>query len=236
MELTIVDNYEAMSDVASNIIIETITNKPDALLCLSTGDTPKQTYQNIRKEYVNNPHLFSSVRLIKFDEWCDIPATDESSCENYLYKHLVEPLKIGTERYFTYGNRFNDAEKECVRINTYLLNNGPIDLILLGLGLNGHIGLIEPNTNLKRYAHVSKLSKMTQQHAMFGDRIHRPEYGITLGMLDIFNAKRALMLVEGVSKKHIIKKVMNGNITTKIPASLLWLHSNVDLLIDRNVI
>jgi glucosamine-6-phosphate isomerase len=234
MKLTVVENYDILSEIASKIIIETITNKPDSLLCLSTGNTPKRTYKNMQNEYEKKPHLFSKARLIKFDEWCDIPTTDECSCERYINKFIVEPLNIEQDRYFTYGSKLHNADSECLKINNYLTDNGPIDLILLGLGLNGHLGLIEPNMNLKQHAHVSKLSESTQKHAMLGARSIKPEFGITLGMSDIFNAKKAILLVEGRSKKEIVKTLLNGEITTQIPASLLCLHANVDFIIDRN--
>lgn len=232
MEITIAENYDELSEIASARIIKAITDKPDSLLCLSSGATPQQTYRNLHRNY----ELFRSIRLIKFDEWCDISLEDECTCETYLKKHILDPLNVHPQRFFTYGNQSKNSESECIKIDTYLVENGPIDLILLGLGLNGHLGLIEPNRSLKQHAHINILSETTKKHAMLETSMYKPEYGITLGIADIFSAKKVLLLVSGNQKKDIVRQVLEEKISTLVPASILWLHNNAEMIIDKDVI
>jgi len=234
MEIIFVDDYDKLSELACNNVVMTIENNKNALFCLATGDTPTQTYANIHKMHLRHAGMFANIRIIKLDEWCDMPVDEKCTCESYLHKNILAPLSVSDERYFTFSNKLIDSAQECTRINKVLESEGPIDLIILGLGQNGHVGLNEPNTWLKPHAHVVKLSKQTKMHSMLDLCTHKPNYGISLGIADILSAKKILLLVSGSGKQNTVKKLLTGNISTHLPASLLWLHSDVSVIVDSD--
>ena len=236
MKIDNANDYNHMSELAATLIIETIASKPNSLLCLATGETPLKTYHNIYDKYVLSSNSFRDLRILKLDEWCDMSMTNEATCERYLREHVVKPLNIDESRYIGFRGDVSNIENECSKIETYLDANGPIDLTILGLGANGHIGLIEPDGKLLRRAHKSKLTGSTKQHAMLLSSNISPSYGITLGIADIFNSKKIMLLVTGKNKNKIYKQLMSGDISTRLPASLLWLHPNVTMIVDKSSI
>lgn len=235
MKITLVDSYEDLSELGSNKIVTVLTEKPDALLCLATGETPKGIYSRLHEHFNNNSHVFEKFRIIKLDEWCDITSDEEASCEYYVNKHIISPLKVNRDRYFTYESSLRSAYFSCSKIRDFLAEKGPIDFLLLGLGVNGHLGLIEPNRILLPHAHVVKLSVSSQHHKMLSTESIKPTHGITLGIAEIFEAKKVILIVSGNHKKHIVKKLLQGNVSTKLPASLLWLHHNSEIIVDKEI-
>lgn len=224
----------AISQKAKSIIAEQIRKKPDLLLCAASGSSPTQTYNLLVYEYNEHPELFSRLRIFKLDEWCEIPNDDPGSCEYYLQTHLIKPLEIDDSRYFGFDSNPKDPDLECRRIQKKLINEGPVDLCILGLGMNGHLALNEPSEFLSPDPHVARLTNVSLNHVMINEMIVKPSFGLTLGMGDILNSKMILILVHGVQKKDIIKQFLLKNVTSLLPASYLWLHSNVTCLIDKN--
>jgi galactosamine-6-phosphate isomerase len=234
MEIIRAKNYEELSDVASVIIIDAIKAKPALLLCAATGGSPEGAY----KKVVEKKESFSSaeLRIIKLDEWGGIPMTDPESCEWFLRKNLVEPLNIPDERFFSFNSDPEIPVNECKRIQKLLDENGPADLCILGLGMNGHIALNEPSDTLKPYCHVAELSQVTLGHPMAARMEKKPVYGLTMGVSDIMQSRKVVMLISGSKKKSIASELMAGKITTRVPASLLWLHPDTTCIIDEDAL
>jgi galactosamine-6-phosphate isomerase len=136
-------------------------------------------------------------------------------------------------RYFGFQGAA-DPEAECERVRRRLETEGPIDLCVLGLGLNGHVGMNEPAPMLRPAAHVASLTETSLRHTMLADARSRPTHGLTLGMAEILASHQILLLVSGVTKTEPLRKLLRREITTEFPASLLWLHSNWTLLCDRD--
>lgn len=235
MEIVIFKNYNDLSHQARNIIIRQLREKDNSLFCASTGNSPKRTYELLVEDYKDDPGLFSRLRIIKLDEWGGVPINDPHTCESYLHKHLVGPLNITETRYFSFSSDPLDPDLECKRIQKILDEKAPIDLCILGLGLNGHIAFNEPDEYLLPNCHIAKLTRKSMGHPMSTGMGKEPSYGLTLGMADILQSRKIIILITGSAKKAITKEFLSGKMTTSVPASWLWLHSNVTCLIEEDV-
>ena len=228
----VLSDHEAVSRHAEGWLVERLRERPDALLCLATGRSPMRTYELLAARYTAEPHLFDRMRVLKLDEWGGLPINDPATCEEHLRHSLIAPLEL-EKRYMGFESQPADAQAECTRIATWLQQNGPIDVCVLGLGLNGHLGFNEPADRLQPHAHVAELSETSLTHAMVSGSGDRPRYGLTLGMADILQSRRILLLVTGAAKREPVRQLLSGEITTAFPASLLALHSDVLLLCDE---
>ena len=223
-----------MSSEAAARVIAAATAKSDSLLCVPAGDSPAGLYQELVREAGRRPDLFRSVRVVKLDEWLGVPASDAASCEHFLRSRLLEPLAIAAERCLSFDPETADSLEECARIRGELERQGPIDLCILGLGKNGHVGLNEPGPSLEPHCHVPKLSEATRRHAMFHSSRARPEFGLTLGIGDILNARKILLLVTGEGKERVIARFLEETVTTDLPATFLWLHHDLEVFLDES--
>lgn len=224
------DSEKSLAAAASQIILQAIQNKPNLLLCAATGNTPTLTYQAL----VAQKSLFPAgqLRIFKLDEWGGVPMDHPGTCESYLQEHLIQPLNIPADRYFSFQSNPAEPQQECIRIQQLLQQEGPIDLCVLGLGVNGHLAFNEPGTFLQPHCHVAELTEDSLGHSMAKDMQGAKLYGLTLGMSDILAAREILLLISGRSKVEVTKQLLEAKISTQLPASFLWLHSNVKVLIQ----
>lgn len=223
-----------MSRLAAEMIVEELRHKPDLLLCAAAGSTPTRCYALLAEARRREPQAFAQLRILKLDEWGGLPADDPATCEAYLRRHLIEPLEIGEGRYITFDSNAPDPRQECERVRNLLAEQAPIDLCLLGLGVNGHLGLNEPAAALQPFLHVTRLADSSRQHSMLDVAARRPEYGMTLGMAEILAARKVVLLVSGASKREPLARLRAPHVSTTFPASLLWLHRDVTCFYDRD--
>jgi galactosamine-6-phosphate isomerase len=231
MDLKVFNSPEELAEYASALIISKIQAARDLLLCTATGNSTTLTYRKV----VEHKEQFQSdaLRIIKLDEWGGIPMDNPKSCESYLREKLIIPLEIREENYLSFNSNAREPAAECQRMQKLLDESGPVDLCILGLGLNGHIAFNEPAAFLQPHCHIAQLSDKALSHSMAKEMGIRPAYGLTLGMTDIFNAKQILLLITGGSKAEITRDLMKQQVTALLPASFLWLHSNVQCLCDQ---
>lgn len=227
-------DHDEMSRQAARHILDALSLQPNLLLTAAGGATPLRTYELLVESYHQNPEFFRRLRLLKLDEWGDLTVNDAGSCEAQLRLHLIDPLKIPAERYIGFDGAAPDPEAECERIRQRLAVEGPIDLCVLGLGLNGHIGLNEPGPILHPEAHVAQLTDSSMRHPMLAGSPKRPSYGLTLGMADLLASRRILLLVSGTAKRAALQRLLVKEISTDFPASFLWLHSNWMVYCDQD--
>ena len=218
-----------LSGCASDLIISEIVSKPNLLLCIATGNSPTETYQQL----VNKKNEFHTdkLRIIKLDEWGGISPANPESCDTYIRTYINNPLNITEENYIAFNSNPTEPLAETARIQTYLDENGSIDVCILGLGANGHIAFNEPSAFLQPYCHIATLTEQSLQHSMainMGNET--PTYGLTLGMSNILQSKKIIMIISGKGKEEMIKLFLSKQITTNLPASFLWLHPNVECL------
>jgi len=234
MDLTCCTSYRELSLKASSLTLDELKQKPELLLCTATGSSPEGLYKNLVREAGIQADLFRQLRILKLDEWGGIPDNHPGSCEHFLRSKLLESLQIPEERYISFASDPPDPIEECKRIKEAIRREGPIDLCILGLGSNGHLGLNEPAEKLEPHCHVATLSLESLQHSMIEGMDPKPSYGLTLGMQEILTARKILMLITGKGKSPVAHEFLSGKISTRLPASFLWLHPDVECLIDES--
>jgi putative deaminase/isomerase len=230
------EDYESLSLQAGSLVISEIKKKGSLLLCAATGNSPIGLYRELVRRSETDSALFEELRILKLDEWGGIPENAPGSAERYLRTRLLDPLGIAPERYISFSSTPAEPAEECERIRSELEQHGPIDVCVLGLGINGHIGFNEPGPFLRPHCHVARLSAEARQHAMVQSMDAKPAFGLTLGMQEILAARRIILLVAGEGKQEAIAGVLSETVSTTLPASLLWLHGNVDCLIDQHAV
>ena len=234
MKIIIESDYERLSKKAGEIVAGLIHDKPNALLVLPAGDTPLGMYQQLAHKRAELSLVFRDVRVLALDEWGGLGADHPMSCHYSIKTAFVDSLGLPDANFHSLNGAVKDPERECRRYNQLLAKIGPVDLAILGLGLNGHIGFNEPATQLPAEAHVAKLAPSTMARAknQMGDDL-APTYGLTLGMAQIMRAQQVLLLASGHQKSDAVSQMLTGPISTEFPASLLQLHPAATFLMDE---
>ncbi len=230
MKIHYCENYESMSKLAAQLVIDEVQIKKDLLFCAATGNSPTGMYAEMAKNHA----YFRSMRVVKMDEWGVIPLTHPDSCETYLKKHLLGPLEIPEKHYKGFDTAPQKVESEIENMRSYISQNGPFDICILGLGKNGHIAFNEPDVHLEPEFHKAKLAESTIQHDPALSQGIEPAYGLCVGMKDILLTKKIIFLISGKQKQEAITQVLSKKISTQCPASFLWMHPKVECLIDNN--
>lgn len=233
IEPEILPDHESMSRRAADWLVERIRQRPDSLISLAAGSTPKRTYELLAAHGESERATFLSCRFIKLDEWGGLTMDDAATCEHQLQSLLIEPLDAA-RRYTAFQSDSLNPAAECDRIAGWLLENGPIDVAVLGLGINGHVGFNEPASYLQPHAHVAELSTASMGHEMLLKSNGLPTYGVTLGMADLLQANEILLIAGGSTKRGPVERLLSGQLTTAFPASLLHLHPRVTMFCDEN--
>ena len=232
-QLVVEDDHEAMSRRAAAELGEALRAKPDLLVCVASGATPARAYDLFAAEGNVRPDAFRRLRVIRLDEWGALAADDPGSSEAQIHRQLAAPLGVTADRYFAFRGDAADPVGECARLRQVVAEQGPIDVSVLGLGLNGHLGFNEPAAELQSHAHVAELSQTSREHSMLASARGVPEYGLTLGMADLMCSRRVLLVVSGAHKRDVLARMLKGGITTALPASLLRMHPDALCLCDR---
>jgi galactosamine-6-phosphate isomerase len=233
MKITYCDDYDAMSRTAADIVLAAMRRQPSLLLCPATGRSALRCYRMLADESRSDASIAADLRVVMLDEWGGLADDDAGSGAAQLQRELLDPLRIPPDRYLGFQSSAPDREAECARIRTALEQRGPIDLAVLGLGVNGHLGFIEPAPALQPHCHVADLADTTRHHGMVQDMGSVPTWGFTLGMRDILRAGRILLLISGANKEDTAAQLLAGAVSTLLPASFLWLHGHAECLIDR---
>lgn len=226
-------DYEAMSQAAVGLIVAQLRRKPDSLLILATGGTPERAYQLLAERGHAERGLCDHLRILKLDEWGGLSMDDPATCEAALRRALVGPLGIGADRFFGWHSAPPDIPAECNRMRRWLAHHGPADLCVLGIGLNGHLGLNEPGECMQPGPHRAELSSESKQHSMLKQSRGQPGYGLTLGLRDILQSREILLLVSGAKKQGQLRRLLQPEISPRFPGSFLWLHAAVTVCCDE---
>jgi galactosamine-6-phosphate isomerase len=233
LNIEVAESYEAMSRQAERLIVAELKSKPPLILCASAGSTPTRTYELLAREYSLQPRLFERMRVIQIDEWGGLPSGSPTTCEADLRAKLLEPLHISKDRFVGFRSDEPEPEAECQRVAHWLGVEGPIDICILGLGQNGHIAMNEPAAAFVAHSHVARLARSSLNHPMLRNFARKPRFGLTIGIGDILRSRKILLLVNGLHKRAALQRLCKPEITTRFPASFLWLHPQVTVLCDR---
>lgn len=225
-------NYGETSKKAAFIIASQVVLDPKSILGLATGSTPLGTYENLI-EWCKTGYLdFSQITSFNLDEYLGLSPEHDQSYRYYMDNNLFNQINIKKENTHVPDGTTADIEAECLKYDESIAEKGGIDLQLLGIGLDGHIGFNEPSDCFMKKTHCVSLTKSTIEanSRFFADINDVPEKAITMGMKSIMNAKKILLIVDGESKKEILKKALFGPITPYVPASILQLHPDLTVI------
>ena len=235
MNITIFESNEALDRQAAELFARTIKERPNAVLGLATGSTPIGVYRALINLSAEQRLSFADVTTYNLDEYVGLSPAHDQSYAYYMKQHLFDHINIPMGQTHLPDGMAQDLTAECLRYDQ-MLENQPIDLQLLGVGHNGHIGFNEPADQLVGGTHLAELEPATlAANARFFEREELvPKQAITMGVASILKAKHILLVARGADKAEIIKQALCGPITTAIPASLLQLHANVTVLLDKD--
>ena len=234
MKIIITKNYEELSDRAAEIMLGVVKQNPKAVLGLATGTTPLGLYAKMIADYKENGTDYSQIRTVNLDEYKGLPKTHEQSYAYFMKKNLFDGLGIRSEQTNIEDGTAEEADEECARYDT-LLEQLPRDIQLLGLGSNGHIALNEPGTPFGGGTHVVTLAESTVKDnaRLFEDITEVPRKAFTMGIKQIMQAKKILILASGANKADAVYKMVRGTVTESVPASVLQLHPDCTLIADE---
>ncbi|MBC7849877.1 MAG: glucosamine-6-phosphate deaminase [Chitinophagaceae bacterium] len=234
MKLKIYPDYAQMSDAAADAIIMVVKEKSNAVICLPTGNTPTLTYELLVRKSNDLGIDFSKVILIGLDEWLGISATTVGSCNHFFNEHLIKHLNFSRKNIYLFDGLTNDPEADCHKINLFIETAGGIDLMVVGIGMNGHIGFNEPGASFDEHAHVTRLHAITIEvgQKYFNTEV-KLEKGITLGLRNLLESRNVIMLANGRAKAAIIRQTLEQETSTLLPSTIMQLHDNSALYIDE---
>ncbi len=235
MEIIIKNNYQEVSKSASEYLLNIVKNKPNAVLGLPTGSSPIGMYKIIVDEYKKGNVSFENVKTFNLDEYMGLDRNNDQSYYYFMNENLYSHVNLKPENINIPNGVAEDIGQELIRYENRLKTEGPMDIMFLGIGNNGHIGFNEVGEYFEPHTHEVKLSQSTiVANARFFDKIEDvPTTAITMGIKTIFLTKKIVLIATGASKADAIAQAVNGKITPQVPASILQLHDDVTIIIDK---
>jgi glucosamine-6-phosphate isomerase len=234
METIIYKNYNLLSEAVAEKMVVQVLLKPDTVFCLASGNSTRLCYQVFVKKIIENSIDISKSTFIGLDEWIGILPTNPGSC-HYFFKHnLFEPLSLTQKQVYLFDGMSKNLKMECHKMDDFIQQKGGIDFMIVGVGLNGHIGFNEPGVSFDYYSHIIKLAEMTlnvgQKYFDVPTTLHQ---GITLGLQHFLEAKTAILMADGIKKADIIQKTLEEEITNNIPSTIIRKHKNATIMLDK---
>lgn len=234
MQIIVCKDYEEMSQKAAELAADSIRANPEALVSFPGGDTPVGMVhafaEMVNEEKVN----ISKVSYVSLDEWIGLSNSDEGSCGLFNREHLINRLHKPFARIHLINGAAEDIQQEREVLDEFIEKYGPLDVSVLGIGMNGHLGFNEDGVDFNFNAHIIPLSETTKQvmTKYFGEKFH-PAYGISQGIRQIMAAKKVILIANGAHKAEIIKLAVKGEVTNSVPASVLQNHPNCYVVVDQ---
>lgn len=229
-------DYYNLSRKVANIISAQVILKPDSVLGLATGSTPVGTYKQLIEWHQKGDLDFSQVTTINLDEYCGLAPANQQSYRYFMDNHLFSYINVKKENTHVPDGLAKDLEEECRRYDTLISDFGGIDIQLLGIGLNGHIGFNEPDVFFEKTTHIVDLDQTTiEANSRFFSSIDEvPKKAITMGIKTIMQSKKVVLVANGAEKREIVEKALYGPITPKVPASILQFHPDLTVVYSFN--
>lgn len=234
MEVIVCKDYEEMSEKAAQLAADSIRENPTGLISFPGGETPLGMVHKFG-DMVNSGELdISKARYVSLDEWVGLSDTDEGSCGLFNREELLGRLTKPFGDTHIINGAAEDINKECDELNGYIKEHGPLEVSVLGIGMNGHLGFNEAGVEFGWEGHVIALDDTTKRvmTKYFGDKFH-PTQGITQGIAQIMDAKKVILIVNGAHKADILARTIHGDITSEVPASILRNHPNCYVVADK---
>ena len=233
MKIQILPDYTALSKAVADLIVNYINAKKASLICLASGHTPIGVFEELTKAVESKEVDLSDCTFLSLDEWLHIDPTDPGSCLSMLQKDCFIPLGIHDHQIQFFDVAAKDMEQECDRINTLIESLGGLDIMLVGVGTNGHIGMNEPGTSFESYAHISELAEETKTVGQkYFQQATSLSQGITLGLKHLRESKLPIVMASGEKKAAIMAKGLQGKSTEEIPLSVVHLIPQGFIMLD----
>ncbi|RHW34009.1 glucosamine-6-phosphate deaminase [Lysinibacillus yapensis] len=238
MRIIKVKDYDELSREACNFVLNNMTQNEKLVLGLATGSTPEGLYSNLVESFKQGKASFKNVISFNLDEYVGLKAEDPQSYRHYMNEKLFSHVDILDENAHVPNGASINIEQECKDYEKLIEDSGKIDVQILGLGLNGHIGFNEPGTPFSSRTHIVDLNESTREaNSRFFHSIEEvPTKAVTMGIETIMESKKILLLVSGKNKAEAVAKLMNGDVSTKFPASVLKQHKNVTVIADEDAL
>ena len=235
MRIIVCENYEEVSKKAAQMILSQVTLKPNSVLGLATGSTPIGMYENLVKLNKNGDIDFSEVRTFNLDEYYKLPKENDQSYHYFMYKNLFDHININPENIHIPNGMTDDVDAECERYDELIKEAGGVDIQVLGIGNNAHIGFNEPTINFEKGTHLVQLEDSTiEANSRFFDNIEDvPKKAITMGVGSIFKSRKIMLIATGENKAEAIYNTVYGKVVPEVPASILQFHSDIVLILDK---
>lgn len=235
MKIVIGDTYDDMCRLAVNDLLSSVENVLDPLICATSGDSPKGVYKLLAEKVSSGGLDISHWKFISLDEWAGMNQHDEGSCGWHLQQQLFAQLTIDESHLAIFDGRAKELQAECNRIDKFINENGGINVAFVGLGLNGHVGMNEPGTEATLHCHIADIDASTQ---LTGQKyFNKPTtltHGITLGIANLLESKKVMLLVNGRHKADIVKSIIESPVSEELPATLLRGHNNFTIYLDKD--
>ena len=234
MHIVVCKDYEEMSRRAAEIVAEQVKKRPDGLISFPGGDTPLGMV-HVFADMVNEGKVdISRTHYVSLDEWVGLSGEDEGSCGLFNQQNLLSRLQHPFAGTHIINGAAENIESERVALNDYISQYGPLDVSVLGIGMNGHLGFNENGVDFDLDAHIIPLSETTLKvmTKYFGEKFH-PTHGISQGIRQIMVAKTVILIANGAHKAEILKKAVHGPVTNEVPASVLQNHPNCYVVADE---
>ena len=238
MRIIKVKNYDEVSVKTANMILGQVNLKPDAVLGLATGGSPVGAYKKIVEAYNNGEVDFSEVTTINLDEYRGIKRSHKQSYWRFMHENLFKYVNVREDHIFIPNGENLNSEEVCREYDKIIEIAGGIDMQLLGIGLDGHIGFNEPADHFEKNTHCVELTESTIEanKRFFESKDEVPRQAYTMGILPIVQAKKVIMIANGKNKADIIKKAFTGPVTPEVPASILQMHPDFTLIADEDAL
>ncbi|WP_291569216.1 glucosamine-6-phosphate deaminase [Clostridium sp. UBA4548] len=235
MRIIIGENYRDMSRVAADMMASQIILKPESVIGLATGGTPIGFYKELVSLHNQGKFSFKQVKTFNLDEYYGLDKNNLQSYHYYMVENLFKHIDIDLNNINIPDGTAKDIEAECKSYEAKIKNAGGIDMQLLGIGINGHIGFNEPDIKFEAITHLVNLDEETiEANSRFFTSIEEvPRSAISMGIKTIMHAKKIILLASGSEKAKVIERMLNGPITPDLPASILQLHPDVTLIVDK---
>lgn len=234
MRIIVCDNYDLLSKKAAQIVGSQMILNPKSILGLATGSTPIGMYKNLIKMYEEGLIDFSKTTTFNLDEYYQLPINNDQSYHYFMDENLFNHININRENIHIPNGMADDIDAECVLYDKMIDDNG-IDIQILGIGNNAHIGFNEPTINFNKGTHIVTLDESTREaNARFFNSLDEvPTKAITMGTGSIFKSKKILLLASGANKAEAIYNTVHGKVTPEVPSSILQFHKDVIIILDK---
>ncbi len=239
MKIIKTKNYKELSKIGAELLIKEIQKLEHPIIGLATGSTPEGLYNEIIKFHQEANHSFRNVCSFNLDEYIGLPENDKNSYHYYMNDKLFNHIDIPLNQAYVPNGMAEDLESECLRYEEAIKESGGIDIQLLGLGVNGHIGFNEPGTSLDSRTQIITLDKSTRNANahFFSSGGEVPAQAISMGIQSIMETKKVILLVSGKSKAHALKKLLaEEEVTEDFPATILHKHNDVTVIADQEAL